>query len=385
MKFLKYSSFNFSFDFFQRGITPPFYQSISSIYTKEIYKNEAFKEIKNLHLGIQEIKFIPDFFQLNPPKLSSQYKQTSFNRVENFYINLEGFTSAEDYLKSQFGSKSRSQLRMRKQRLEECFDVEYKFYYGKIDKLKYDELFDTLEELIKRRFIQRGEPFSQKNNLSTIRANSYQMILKKKSSFFVIYADGKIIDVCLNYHFQNVVQHFIRSYDIDYSKFGIGQIDIYNQLEICFQYNFTIFDFMWGELDYKNKWSNSIEIYKHQFIYKNTFVNWFLVFVFIRFYKINDWLRSKKIYKKIKAKIINAEKQTPNKITIRTEELPTNLSVNSLQNISITDDNYSFIRKIVYDFQYLNFEKTADTNVYKISNESYLISGIKKQLKVHLS
>ena len=385
LKFLNYHNFNFSFDFFQRGVIHSFYQSILNPTSKEVYKNKAFKESENCARGIEEIKFIPYLLQLNSPKNKENYNIISFYRVENFYINLEGFTSAEDYLKSQMGSKSRSQLRMRKQRLEKCFDVEYKFYHGKIDEQKYNEIFDAFEHLIKKRFNQRGDLFSQKNNLSTIRANSYQMILKKKSSFFVIYADRKIIDVCLNYHFQNVVQHFIRSYDIDYSKFGLGQIDIYKQLEICFEYNFTIFDFMWGKMKYKTRWSNKSELYKHDFIYRKTPINKPIILLLICLYKFHDALKTNKLYTSIQEKLIGSEHVKPENVIVRTEELQNKIPVNLYEKISVKNDLYSFLRKTIFDFQYLNFEKTSDTNVYKIDDKSYLISGINKQLKIYLS
>lgn len=383
MKILNYIGFNFCFDFFQRGIIHPFYQSISNPITKENFKNKSFIEGEKFNINIQEIKFIPSFLQLNPPTNSNHHKITSFNRVENFYIDLVGFTSVESYLESQMGPKSRSQLRRRIHRLEVCFEIAYKFYYGKIDKQKYDELFDALEQFIERRFIQRGSLYSQKDNLSTIRKNSYQMILEKKASLFVIYSDGKIIDVCLNYHFQNVMQHFIRSYDIDYSKFWLGQIDIYKQLEICLQYNFTIFDFMWDELVYKKRWSNKTATYKHDFIYRKTLINKLEVITLIQLYKIHDWLKTTKIYKSIKARLNRVEKLESK--TIKTEELRNKTPFNLYKKISIKDDNYLFLRKTVFDFQYLNFEKTEDINVYKINNESFIISGIKKQIKVYLA
>lgn len=388
MKLLNYHNFNFSFDFFQRNELHPIYKSINNPKSKILFNNKDFKGVGSIKKNIYEIKFIPTFLTLKFPDLPNLYKVIKFNRIENFFINLEGFASAEDYLKSIMGPKSRSQLRRRIHRLENCFDVEYQFYFGdNISQQKYDELFDNLEQFIERRFKQRGDHHSQKNNLSNIRQNGYQLILEKKASLFVIKADNKIIDVCLNYHFQNIVQHFIRSYDIDYSKFWIGQVDIYKQIELCFQHNFTIFDFMWDELIYKKRWSNSNTIYKHHFIYKNTNpIKKPLILLMIRLYKWHDVLKTKPFYKSIKKRIERLKNKKP-KTTYSyfSQSLDNMPLIDTLKKISIENIEYSFLRKFVYDFQYLNFETSMNIETYEMISEknSYIIKGkVKIQVKV---
>ena len=357
--FIKYLKYNFTFIFFQKNEIPFFCKSVTNKFTNIDYKNNVFEGLDTIKNNIYEVKFIPEHLQLNYPTLPSNYKIVKFKRVENFIINLEEFTSVEEYLKSVMGPKSRSQIRRRIHRLENCFDVEYQFYFGEnITQQKYEELFDNLEQFIDRRFKQRGDPYSQKNNLSKIRQNTYQMIHDKKASLFVIKADNKIIDVCLNYHFQNIVQHFIRSYDIDYSKFWIGQVDIYKQIELCFQHNFTIFDFMWDELIYKKRWSNSITIYDHHFIYKNNnpLKTPFVKFI-IQLYKWHDNLKTKNLYKTIKNRITRPKIEPESKF-INIEKIKNTPSPNHLIKINIEEDRYQFLRKTIYDFQYLNFEES---------------------------
>ncbi len=387
MKLLNYINFNFSFDFFKNHTLHPFYTSIFNPFTNKTYTNKDFREISFVNKNIHEIKFIPSFFQLKHQELPSNYNIIKYKRIENFFIDLQNFSSAENFLKSQMGSKSRSQLRRRIHRLENCFDIQYKFYFGEITKQNYDKLFDHIEVFINRRFIQRNDIFSHEKNMSNIRKNSFQMILDKKASLFVIYADRKIIDVCLNYHFQNVVQHFIRSYDIDYSKFWIGQIDIYKQIEVCIEHNFTIFDFMWDELLYKKRWSNTTTIYEHHFIYKkNNPLKKPIVLLMIGLYKLNDSFKTTSFYKSFinfKKSLFNKNAKKPTQLIITIKPITEVPKMDSLKKIDIENKNYLSIRKTVYDFQYLNFEASKNIEVFQLKNSknNYIIKSNKAQIK----
>ena len=54
--------------------------------------------------------------------------------------------------------------------------------------------------------------------------------------------------------------------------------------------------------------------------------------------------------------------------------------------ININNEYYKFLRKTVYDFQYINFENTANIKVFKINSttNSYIIQGTKSQIKVSI-
>lgn len=386
--FIKHLKYNFTFNFFQKNEVPFFCKSVTNKFTNTDYKNNTFEGLDNIKNNIYEVKFIPEYLQLNYPTLPSNYKIVKFKRVENFLVNLENFTSVEGYLESVMGPKSRSQLRRRIHRLENCFDVNYQFYFGEnITQQKYDELFNQLELFIDKRFKQRGDHFSLAKKLSEIRGNTYEMILKKKASVFVITANNKIIDVCLSYHYQNIMHHLIRSYDIDYSKFWLGQVDIYQQLKICFKYNFTLFDFMWGELIYKKRWSNSITIYEHHFIYKNSNpLKTPLIKFIIQLYKWHDNLKAKSLYKAIKNRFTRPKIEPENKF-IKTVKIKNTPSPNHIIKINIEKEIYRFLRKTIYDFQYLNFEETKNIEVFKLlkTKNIYIIKGTKEKLKFTVS
>ncbi|MDC1365136.1 GNAT family N-acetyltransferase [Algibacter sp.] len=390
--FIKYSKYNFSFDFFQNQHINSFYDKLFNYTNDEEVLNPNFESEGAIGNTIHEIKFIPSYFRLESTLLSHKYKLVKYQRVEGFRINLDGFSNAEHYLEGQMGPKSRSQLRRRINRLETCFNIKYTFYYGQITKQEYDCLFNALELLIERRFTQRGDAYSLKDKWKFIKEDTYQLILEKKASLFVIYDENKPIDICLNYHFQNIVQHLIRSYDIDYSKYGLGQIDIYKQIDWCFLNNFKIFDLMWGELDYKIRWCNEISIFEHHFIFKNDNpLKSLFVKILINLYKISDHIKQKSIYKSlVKAKsnfTQNRKGKSEKKDSVIKFETISKMPLkDAITVININNESYKSLRKTVYDFQYIHFENTANIKVFKINSatNSYIIQGTKSQIKVSI-
>lgn len=370
---------HFLWDFFLFNKIPAYYNELENNVNKSIEIIPIYNSENTLHSGIHEIRFIPFYFDLKLRHFNPNYTQKKYYRVDNFLVNLEGYANAEEYMKDRLGQKSRSQWRRRVHRLETCFNIEYKFYYGDISKQKYDQLYFSFEYFIKKRFKQRGDSFSFKDKWDVIKKNSYQMILEKKASFFVIYANDKPIDICLSYHFQNIMLHLIRSYDIEYSKFWLGQIDMYKQIEWCFFNNFKIFDLMWGELDYKIRWCNKVIQYEHHFLYdKKRFLNKYIVIALIKLYKIKDFLLKKKVYiflDHIK-NFVNKNSQSEN-IQFKKEVLIKIPLKDNLTELDINLKEYAFLRKPTFDFQYLNFEYTDNIRLFKINNEknSYIIQG----------
>jgi hypothetical protein len=231
-----------------------------------------------------------------------------------------------------------------------------------------------------------------KDKLNFIKENTYQLIKEKKASLFVIYDKNKPIDICLNYHFQNIMQHLIRSYDIDYSKYGIAQIDIYKQIDWCFLNNFQIFDFMWGELPYKIRWCNEISFYEHHFIFKDDNpVKSLFVKILINLYMISDYVKQKRFYKwiiKTKSNIAKNLKgeSVKKEPLIKFETISKMPLKDTISAININNESYKFLRKTVYDFQYIHSDNTANIKVFKINSaiDSYIVQGTKSQIKVSI-
>ena len=68
-------------------------------------------------------------------------------------------------------------------------------------------------------------------------------------------------------NFKLLLFGYISSYDIDYYKFGLGNLLIYKQLDWCIENGYNHFDMGWGDLKYKKWWSNNIYQFNHHIVF----------------------------------------------------------------------------------------------------------------------
>lgn len=387
---IKHIKYNFTFDLFEKRLISPFYESLVNLNNNKEVLNRDYNTTDVKGNGIHEVKFIPSFFSLYSNRLNSHYKVYKYSRIENYKIDLEGFSNLNEYLIKVMTPKQRKQIRSKTRRLENCFNITSRSYFGEITESEYKFLFAELRQLIERRFKQRNEKFFLEDKWNYLLEETYLLILDKKASFFVIYDNNQPISIGLNYHFQNIVQSCISSYDIDYSKFGLGHIAILKKLEWCFVNNFKIFDMMWGKVSHKVLWSNSITKYEHHLIYKKhqLFIKGY-VRLLIVLYKIKDSSLIKKIaqsFQKIKRYFTQVFNKSSTKKE-RSYDIVSLLNIPSkdaITKVNIHTSEYAFLRKTVYDFQYLNSELSDNILVFKENkdNNSYFIQGINSQIKV---
>jgi hypothetical protein len=282
------------------------------------------------------------------------------------------------------GARKRKTILAGMKRLESCFDINHKIYYGEIDELEYAFLFSQFERMIKMRFEQRKQEHVGFKRWDLYKENVYNLILKKRASLFVIYDKKKPIVIDLNYHFDNILDSAMSSYDIDYSKFGLGNIALLKQLEWCFDNNFKRVDLRWGEVPYKRLWCNVIEEYKCDVIYnKNNPTDMLLAFAISNIVNFKKILIDRKILPlKLKFLSKGMEKNLPTETieagsSYRIEDLAELPPKNVLRPIDIRDKEYQFLRSPIYNYQYTHLEHSNDINIYSVNNEnmSYIIEG----------
>ncbi len=387
MDFLKVKN-NFNFDFYTARRVYGFYHNIHNRTIEKDYINRPEEILDYYKKDIIVVNNIPTYLDARL-KNNNTHKVFRVNYLDGFLVNLEKINRLEDYMKVQFGTKSRSRLRGFVKRLEICFNIQYKMYYGEISKKEFHFLMDTLKKMISRRFLQRGQTHESLKDWNYYVNSAYDMILEKRASLFVIYDGDKPIDICLNYHHQNILLGKIKSYDIDYSKFRLGSIDILKLLEWCFNNDYAILDFSHGNLNYKRTWCNSMYVYEHQIIY-----NYKKIFKQIWAYTIFKILKLKAFSKKRKVDILyhnirrrikgmTTKKQVHVNYSFRIENLSSDaLNETNIYPIDINQSEFAFLRKSTYDFQYLNFESNENVKVYKTSDSSnsYIIQGKEKSI-----
>ncbi|MFD0988640.1 GNAT family N-acetyltransferase [Mariniflexile jejuense] len=377
------------FDFYNNTIikrtSPPFFKAITNNNTNQTIQFEAKPEKLNANKGLHYITYIPPYIT------TSKYeglKYRSLYQFIGFLADISAYDSLEAYMGNQFGAKSRSKIRAYCKRLDTCFKTTYKLYYGAIEKQDYQAIMDALETMISRRFNQRGDTHQAEKDWNYYKETTYQLILDKKASLFVIYDNNKHIDICLNYHFNTIMINYIRAFDIDYAKFRLGYIDIYKQLEWCFDNNHTIFDLGAGVFSYKKQWCNVTYKFRNDIVNSKTSIfNTCLSFYIHKLLKLKLYLNSKNIISD-KANLSKDVSNSNNNL----EESPyysfnqTPINANDITSdfikINIENPEYKFLRQPVFEYLYLNFENKNTITIYKINNKpnTFCISGKKCML-----
>ena len=371
---------------FDNQTIPDFYSSIG--YADNLIVNEPNKSFIS-GSKVYSVNLVPSYMscKLNDEHLFNRKKIPQHNWGYAIFLNSD--SNAAGYLKNKFNSNFRTNLNRSIRRLETCFDINYKMYHGKITIHDYEALMESLRIMLVNRFKAINEPNNNLPKWKEICAETFPLINQKKASLFVIYDGNKPIEISLNYHLDKILFSSISSYDLDYSKFGLGHIEIYKQLEWCYLNDYDVFEMGVGGMDYKRRWSNNIYNYEHHIYYNKSFpANCYGLFEITKI-RLKEYLKSKQIplyIQKIKSAISpikNVDDKTAREVKI--EQLNANEIHKDLIRLNLENEGFDHLRKHVYDFLYSNPENIANVEIFKINGtNSYIIKGSEKQIKVTL-
>ena len=336
---------------------------------------------------LYSIRLVPEYFGIKLQKES--YKTAKIKQYNwGYSIQLTDIKTADAYLKKQFNSNARKVIRRNIKRLETCFNVKYEMYYGNIALEKYEALMTALHDMLVTRFDQRGEVSKDLLQWEQLRNNTYDQILNGKASLFAIYRENDPIEISLNYHFDKILFSSVSSYDIDYSKFGLGHIEIYKQLEWCLENGYVLFEMGVGGMDYKQRWSNNIYQFEHHILYDLNDLSKFFAAYEIWRVRLKEYLKSKKVndfvYKIgafFRSKRTNNNKKPSYEQQVWHSPEDDNLRLDTP--ISRLDNKYSFLKKPVHDFLYLNQEHENDITIFTTTNpQIFVLKGKTKSVKI---
>ena len=379
---------NFFFEFFEKNSIFPFYESLFNNVNGQMSENGNTEKVEGLGKGICicVVNMIPPYFNLKINERGGIYRAFRIKSRTGFIIDLSQFSNADDYLKLHLGSRHRKNILSRLKRLESCFDISYKTYFGTIASSDYKFLFAEFERMIKNRFNQRGEEHVGLKRWDIYKEHVYGLILKKRASLFVVYDGEKPISINLNYHFENILDSAITSYDIDYAKFGLGNIAVLKKMEWCIQNNYVKIDMRWGELPYKRLWCNAIEEYQCDIVYNNLPIALPIAYAVSKLISFKKFLVEHKILPFNLSFITRGSQKSKQNTeidsepTFKTENLTELPAVDRLCLVDINKNEFEFLRKPVYDFQYSNLEHTNNLIIYELRNseKSFIIEGKSK-------
>jgi len=382
---MKKRHIDYFFELYEKCSIPKLFSSIDGSVKGRTLENPNYDQKLVDHSDtVYSVFFVPDYLK---PNLTGD--KFVVKKVEQFFkgyaIFLEGFDNADAYIKHRFRSNAKG-IRRRVKRLETCFDISYKTYYGAIDESDYKFYMSRLKKMLIKRFEERNDTSQTLLRWDHYEHMYFSLINDKKASMFVAFDKDQPIIVSLNHHFQNRLFSAISSYDIDYAKFSLGSVEILKKLDWLITNNHISYEMGMGDLSYKREWCNHIYNFEHQIIYPDhSFLGFFrgnLLYIktmlkeFI--FKI-AYVR----YKKYKAK---RKKKTQSFMRQEYEVFPIEEGSydSSLPTIDYQEKEHCSLRRFVFDFLYSAIDKVDQVKVLEVSNErkEYLIVGTSKMQRI---
>jgi len=328
---------------------------------------------------------VPSYFEINNEHLSNTIGIKKIKQYEGSLVNIENFTSIDDFLSKKFKSKKRAELKKFKRKLENSFNIKYEFYSSKISKEEFNILFESFYSLLNKRYtskkiINRNLSEKFKNYYFEL---IYKLINENKALLFVIKENNSPIAISISFLAKNIIFYSIPVFDIDFKKFNLGHISILKILEWSINQNFKIFDFSKGDAIYKNKWATDKYHYEHHLIYdKHNLSSRIIALVISSLFNFKQYLRDKKVnsliqelkYKLSKKQLINETKFNIKKINI-------NIDKKNFEQINYENIKKYDVKKLINDFLYtqsahvneINLFKKGDQYIIKHKNDKYLI------------
>lgn len=377
---------------FKDGL-PPIFITVST--DDLVFKNKT-NQAFNVSNGIIKVNDVPDYFvteNVNQPQ-NIVVKKTK--TIQGHLVELSAFDTITAYLNHNFGSKSRSNFRRYKNRLETCFNIRYVSYYGNISKEEYNSIFKVLKTLLERRFAEKQETNYELQHFDEFHKTIYGKILNKKASLFVIYDGNKPISIRINMFKENRAYYILSGYDIDYSKFHLGALDMLKNIEWCINNNFRVYNLLKGYDYYKTKWATKSHYYFNHIAYNSGKASALLLGQYIYFkeklkYKLYNILKQYDLISKLKdfkraffgaLNTRNVKKTTVSISDFAKAETSKLIEIN----IEKTND-FAFLRKPIYDLLFLNNDSINNVTIFKLadSTNKFVIQskGKKKLITVH--
>lgn len=209
-------------------------------------------------------------------------------------IDLEGTNSVESYLKANKKKKLWTNIKRGKKKLEETYLIDYEYNYGSISDEKCAFILDTLKEMISKRFgmeaLRHSFIMDWENNILDM-ADS---IRQEKTSLLVIYSDHKPVSISVNRHVAGTIFFCdTHGFDLNYSEYGLGNINNYMRLNLCFKNKIPFLDLGNGVSDFKKIWCNSFyETYYLIYFKKHDFIATVIAYFEITKIRLKNFIKS---------------------------------------------------------------------------------------------
>lgn len=378
---------NFFSDLFEQHRINTLYKTVYNSYNNTLLTKATYTNTNKA--TITTFKFVPSYLT------TTVANNLTCNKVflkQGYLANLKAYNSIDDYLKNGCKRTFRYKILKSVKRLEACFDISYKTYHG--DTMAYHEythFMNVFHGMLTKRFNQRNDRNLILENWDYYFKITYKLIISKQASLFIIFNKLEPITFTLNFHCDTVLYFSVPTFNLDYAKFTPGNVAIYKIIEWCFENNYQIFDMGYGGFDNKLSWCNSTYDYEHHVLFnpKNSFGNLYTTILKTK-YKLINYLLEKQVntaFKKVKNTFKSNKQETDETFAfLNINSTDFNKIANPIK-IDLNNKEYSFLKKALYDFLYLNIEHVNNITAYKLHDapKHYVFKGKETISKVQFS
>ncbi|UKM63942.1 GNAT family N-acetyltransferase [Flavobacteriaceae bacterium GSB9] len=374
---------NFYSDLFEKDKVASAYKRLQLSFNNEtIFQSD--KKLDGFNKVYQQT-LVPSYLDVTlDPSLQAQ---NIFNK-KGYAIRVREIDNIDTYLKKHAGNNFKKNTLRSLRRLEQCFNISYTMFFGDIESETHSILMEKLISMIKARFQEREGKNRVIENWDYYTDIAYHLINKKKASLFVIYSDDSPIEISLNFHQGSIMYSAISSFDLNFHKFSLGNIEIYRQLEWCLENDISLFDMGYGSFDYKIKWSNFIYDLNTQVI---TTKKGFLSKLYVHFlkakYKSVDYLIKTGTVDTIRhfVSFIKKNDHKENSQTDYTLKPINEDEFNNANKIEVSCLQTPYVQKPLYEFLFSQSEHINNVKIFQIKNQKNLFIFKSPNKKIQLS
>ncbi len=366
----------------------PYFFNTGKTHTKGISYSLNPQNTRDCRGRVFLIYDVPTYFRLETGSGRSPLGLNTVKQYPGFLIELEKFADLTGYLSATFSKNTRTKLNKFRRRLELCFDIEYKMFFGEITHETYDALFNRFRTLLEKRFADKQ---TTNNNLASgewefYREVTFRMIMEKKAALFVVYDGSKPIGITLNYLSDDTIFDAITVFDIEYTKFHLGAVMLMALVEWSIKEKLTYFDFSKGYFDYKQRWaSKAYDFECHIYYDTRSLKARTMAYLLKNYFRIKQALRDKKINEKwhrFTYRLKNKTSRETESISCIFEDLQEEVRREELEQIFPAFTTDRCLKHVVFEFLYLNNECFKDLKIYRMpdAKATYLLCGRNKEV-----
>ena len=368
-------------------LKPDFLQQCCNQITIEDSKEIVWENTESNHAQgvgrfLYVLKNVPKYHTFSY-RLKANEKVRKSNSMEGYAIRLADFTSLDDYMKRQFSTNTRGNIRRSLGRLESSFEIKYIRYYGEITSEQYQFLMTCLKRMLIRRFQERNDKSDDLQDWGKLESSLFQLINNKQASLFVVSHKQNPLAISICYHYGKTLFYSSPSYDIHYSKFGLGNTMLYKQLEWAFSHGYRFFDMGWGKLDYKMRWCNHITMLQNHVLFpKKSIIAYILSFWEGHKTRLNFFLKKTKEFLNKRKK--DTLKRSKGHSFENFERIDSDTQI--YLSIDLEMESYSHLQHVLIDFIYRTKENFSDVVMYKKTSDPilFVIQGKRSTKKIVL-